>query len=174
MDIDGFVPLDEGIPEGLDRDAVARAKTSALRMLKARDRTPVGLADRLRKKGIDEPVVVHVIARLEAVGLLDERATAGRLVRSELRKAAASERLLLMKLRREGVSDAIAKEVVAEELDAVDLNEAVEEEARRWLERRPSLDAETAKRRLAGRLARRGFSGDIVWGVVNKVMGEAR
>ena len=121
---------------------------------------------------IDEPVIAHVIARLEAVGLLDERATAGRIVRTELRKAPASERLLKMKLRREGVTDAVASEVVAEELAAVDLTEAVEEEARRWLQRRPGLDAETAKRRLAGRLARRGFGGDVVWGVVNRVVGE--
>ena len=172
MEIDGFVPLDEAIPEGLDPDAIARAKASALRMLRARDRTPAGLADRLRKKGIDEPVIAHVIARLEAVGLLDERATAGRIVRTELRKAPASERLLKMKLRREGVTDAVASEVVAEELAAVDLTEAVEEEARRWLQRRPGLDAETAKRRLAGRLARRGFGGDVVWGVVNRVVAE--
>ncbi len=169
-DLPEFVPLEEILPEGVDRAVVARAKSAALRLLRARDRTPAALAERLRKKAFDEPVIAHVIARLEAVGLLDERATAGRIVRTELRKAAASERLLKMKLRREGVTDAVASAVVAETLAEVDLQAEVEAEARRWLERRPGLDAETAKRRLAGRLARRGFGGDVVWGVVNRVL----
>jgi regulatory protein len=175
-DIDGFVPLEDpewaNLPEGVEREAVARAKSAALRLLKARDRTPVALAERLRKKEIDEAVIAHVIARLEAVGLLDERATAGRFVRAELRKSAAAERLLKMKLRKAGVSDEIAGAVIAEELEAVDLEAAVEAEARRWLERRPGLESEVAKRRLAGRLARRGFGGDLVWRVVNRVVGE--
>ena len=174
-----FVPLDsmaDALPEALSdragRAAVGRAKTAALRLLKARDRTPRALADRLRGKGFEPAVVEHVVARLEAVGLLDERATAGRLVRAELRKSAASERLLQMKLRKAGVGEAVAAETIAEGLAGVDLEEAVEEEARRWLERRPGLETEVAKRRLAGRLARRGFGGELVWGVVNRVVGE--
>ncbi len=167
-----FVPLEEVLAEGVDRAAVGKAKSAALRLLKAKDRTPVALAERLRKKEFDEAVVAHVIARLEAVGLLDERATAGRLVRAELRKSAAAERLLRMKLRKAGVSDGVASEVIAEELKAVDLVAKVEAEARRWLERRPGLETEVAKRRLAGRLARRGFGGDVVWGVVDRVVGE--
>ena len=94
-----FVPLDsvaDELPEELadkaGRAAIGRAKTAALRLLKARERTPRALADRLRGKGFEPVVVEHVVARLEAVGLLDERAPAGRLVRAELRKSAASER----------------------------------------------------------------------------------
>ena len=77
-----------------------------------------------------------------------------------------------MKLRKAGDGDAVAAEASAEGRAGVDLESAVEEEARRWLERRPGLEKEVAKRRLAGRLARRGFGGELVWGVVNRVVGE--
>jgi len=168
-DLPEFVPLEEFIAESVDRAAVAKAKTAALRLLKARDRTPKALADRLKRKEFDDSVISHVIARLEAVGLLDERLTAERLVRAELRKAPASDRLLSMKLRREGVSDQIATEVIAEALLDVDLEAVVEVEARKWLERRPGLERDVAKRRLAGKFARRGFGGDVVWKVLGRV-----
>ena len=173
-DLPDFVPLEEILADHVDREAVAKAKSAALRLLKARDRTPKALAERLKRKEFEEPVIAHVIARLEAVGLLDERLTAERLVRAELRRAAASDRLLSMKLRKEGVSDQIAKEVIAAALAEVDLEAAVEAEVRKWLERRPGLEPEVAKRRLAGRLARRGFGGDVVWGVLGRVFGERR
>jgi regulatory protein len=164
-----------GAPEGTGagdpaRDAVERCRASALRLLKARDRTPVALARRLRLKGFEEPVVAHVVARLEDVGLLDERATAERLVRTELRKAAAAERLLRSRLFAEGVSDAIASEVIADALAEVDPAESAEAEARRWLERRADMDPDAVRRRLAGRLARRGFGHGVVREVLARVL----
>lgn len=153
-----------------DLAQLEKARAAALRLLKARDRTPVALAKRLRLKGFDEPVVAHIIERFLDVGLLDERATAERLVRTELRKAAAAERLLSNRLFAEGVSDAVAAEVIAAALDGVDLSESAEAEARRWLERRAGMDPETARRRLAGRLARRGFGHGVVRDVLGRVL----
>lgn len=160
----------ESAGDATDRGAVERCRAAALRLLKARDRTPVALARRLRLKGFEGPVVEHVVARLEDVGLLDERATAERLVRTELRKAAAAERLLKSRLFAEGVSDAVAAEVIAAALEDVDPGESAEADARRWLERRGDLDPETARRRLAGRLARRGFGHDVVRGVLDRLL----
>lgn len=146
------------------------ARAAALRLLKARDRTPRDLARRLRDKGFEPATVDTVIARLEAVALLDERATAERLVRAELRKAPASARLLRAKLFAAGVSDAIASRVITDALAELDPGEQAESLARAWLARRPGLDADTATRRLASRLARRGFDGETVRGVLNRVL----
>lgn len=151
-------------------ESIEQARAAALRLLKARDRTPVALARRLRLKGFDEPVIAHVIERFIDVGLLDERATAERLVRTELRKAAAAERLLKSRLFAGGVSDAIAQEVISAALAEVDLAESAEADARRWLERRADMDPDTARRRLAGRLARRGFGHGVVRDVLSRVL----
>jgi regulatory protein len=156
-----------GTPEAASPEA---ARAAALRLLKARDRTPRDLARRLRDKGYEHGTVDAVIARLESVGLLDERATAERLVRAELRKAPASARLLRAKLFAAGVPDDTASRVIADALAEIDAAEQAETLARAWLARRPGLDADTAARRLAARLARRGFDGETVRGVMGRVL----
>lgn len=156
-----------GTPDAASPEA---ARAAALRLLKARDRTPRDLARRLRDKGFEPAIVDAVIARLEAVALLDERATAERLVRAELRKAPAAERLLRAKLFAAGVSNETAARVIAEALAQLDADEQAESLAKTWLARRPALDADTAARRLASRLARRGFDAETVRAVVGRVL----
>lgn len=146
------------------------ARAAALRLLKARDRTRAHLARRLREKGFEPAVADAVLDRLEAVGLIDDRATAARLVEREVRRGGASARLLHAKLFQAGVGRETAEGVVGEALAGVDAESVAEEEARRWLSRHAGLEPDAAARRLASRLARRGFDGETVRGVVGRVL----
>ncbi len=156
-----------------DPALIDKAQAAALRLLKARDRTRAVLRHRLLDKGHEPAVVDAVLDRLEEVGLLDERASAERAVARELRKGSAAPRLLHQKLFSEGVSKEIASEVIEAALRDVDPEEAAEAEARAWIRKHPGLDRETAARRLMGRLARRGFDGEIVRTVTQRVLDEA-
>jgi regulatory protein len=151
-------------------DSAEAAREAALRLLKARDRTPRDLARRLRDKGFEPGVVDAVVARLEEAGLLDEAATAERLVRAELRKAPAADRLLRSKLAAAGVGAEISERVIADALREVDLRDEAESLARRWLERHRGVDPATATRRLVGRLSRRGFGGETIREAVDRAM----
>lgn len=153
-----------------DPASIDKARAAALRLLKARDRTRTVLRRRLLDKGHEPAVVEAVLDRLEEVGLLDERASAERAVARELRKGAATARLLRQKLFTEGVSKEIAEQVIEDALRDVDPEEAAEAEARVWVRKHPGLDRTTAARRLMGRLARRGFDGEIVRTVVERVL----
>lgn len=161
-----------GNVENPEPEQVEKARAAALRLLKARDRTRTVLGRRLLMKGHEPGVVEAVLDRLEEVGLLDERASAQRAVARELRKGAATARLLQQKLFAEGVGKEIAGEVIEAALKDVDLEAAAEDEARAWIRKHPGLDPETAARRLMGRLGRRGFDGEVVRAVVRRVLGE--
>ncbi len=158
---------------GPDPRAVEKARAAALRLLKARDRTRTVLRRRLLAKGHEPAAVGVVLDRLEEVGLLDERASAERAVARELRKGAATARLLQQRLFAEGVGREIASEVIEAALRDVDPVEAAEAEARAWVRKHPGLDRATAARRLMGRLTRRGFDGETVRTVAERVLGEA-
>ena len=159
--------------ETLDQEQIDKARAAALRLLKARDRTRAVLRRRLLAKGHAPAVVGAVLDRLEEVGLLDERASAERAVARELRKGAATARLLQQRLFNEGVGKEIASEVIGAALRDIDPEEAAEAEARAWMRKHPGLDRATAARRLMGRLARRGFDGETVRAAAERVLGEA-
>jgi regulatory protein len=148
-----------------DRDPAVRAKDICLTLLTARPRTRDELKKALIRKEISEEVAEQVLGRLDAVGLIDDKAFAEMYVRSRHAYQGMGKRALSMELRRKGVDNDTAAEAVA----AVD-EEAEEDRARQLVRKRlPSMstaDNQAKIRRLVGMLARKGYSQGLAYRVV--------
>lgn len=155
---------DQRTPKPPD-DPVQHAKDICLRLLTARPRTRVELAQALARKGVEEDVASKVLARLDEVGLIDDAAFADVWVRSRHNLQGLSRRALAMELRRKGVADESAEEALAS-VDA----DAEEDRARQLVRKRMralgDADEPTKIRKLVGMLARKGYAEGLAYRVV--------
>ena len=154
------------------------AKEAALRILERGPRTEQEVLDRLLARGFVPDAVERAVERLRRVSLLDDRAFVRAFLRTELSRRPQGRRLLVVKLRRRGVTRAILEELdslLAEDVDLAERSLETEEgRARAALAqaelknaRRPA--AERA-RRAQGTLIRRGFD----WSTVRDLVGYGR
>ena len=155
-----------GEAELAELDEGARALATydrALAMLAVRGRPARELRRRLVQKGEEAVHVDAAIARLEANGLLDDRAYAVQSSRSKL-AAGVSRRRVRDELTRRGVDRTLADEAVAEvaEEDAVDERDAALTAARRKVATLGRTEPLARRRRLYAFLARRGFAADDI------------
>lgn len=158
-----------GHPEDELGDPEAVARAICLRLLTTAARPRAGLAAALARKGIPPEVAERVLDRLTEVGLVDDEAYAQSFVVSRHRHGALGADALRDELRRKGVDPETATSAVA----VVD-RDAEYERARAFLERRVDSamahGTDTARRRLLGLLARRGYPADLAQRVVREVM----
>jgi regulatory protein len=158
--------------EGAADDPVQRAKDVCLKLLEYRARTRAELAGALGRRGFDEGVVEEVLGRLDAVGLVDDKAFAEVWVRSRHTYEGLGRRALAAELRRKGVDEAVTAEAVG----AVDYG-AEEERARQLVRKRlrtlAGADDEVKVRRLVGMLARKGYPEGMAFRVVRDELREA-
>jgi regulatory protein len=156
--------------DGQQGDPVAVAKEIALRQLTVRARTRVELERALARKQVPEEVAVTVLDRLEEVGLVDDATFARDWLASGVRRQ-KSRRALLSELAEKGVDREVIDAAV-DELDG-DRDYAV---ARGFAERKATtlrgLEPQVRYRRLAGALARRGFSSSVVAQVTREVLAD--
>jgi regulatory protein len=158
-----------GHPEDEPGDPEAVARAICLRLLAVAARPRAGLAAALARKGIPPDAAERVLDRLTEVGLIDDEAYAQSFVASRHRHGALGAGALRDELRRKGVDP----ETVTSAVAVVD-RDAEYERARAFLERRVDSamahGAETARRRLLGLLARRGYPADLAQRVVREAM----
>lgn len=135
-------------------------------------RTRGQLAALLQRKGIAPEAAEAVLDRFEEVGLIDDVGYSEAFVESRHRIRGQGGRALSAELRRRGVAD----DVVADAVGALDPEQEFETAcriARARYDRMPAVPAEVKLRRLAGFLARKGYSGAIVSRAVRHVVQEA-
>jgi regulatory protein len=161
---------EEDSPGTKAMSSAAEAQRICLRILAARPRSRAELADALRRCGVPEVVGGPVLDRLGEVGLVNDTAFAESAVHSGHRHRGLGRRALSTELRRRGVSDEIAREAVA----AVQ-PEQEEQRARELIQRKLRTstirDANILARRLAGMLARKGYSEELALRVVRDELG---
>lgn len=162
-------PADRGGP---DADPYDVARAIVLQQLTAAPRSRRQLADKLRERGCDDDIAAAVLDRMEQVGLIDDAAYAKTLVRSQQAKRGLSRRALGQELRRKGVDD----DVIRDQLDAID-DDTERDRARSLADKKlrsmHGLDATVQTRRLAGMLARKGYSSSIAWSVIREAIADA-
>jgi len=153
-------------PQSTSETREEQARALCLRLLTARARTRAELAGQLKKRGYPDEVSAKVLDRLAEVGLVDDADFAERWVQLRRANAGKGKRALAAELRTKGLDD----DAIAVALDGLD---ASAEHGRavklvRTRLRRENLDGDHAKvaRRLAGMLARRGYSETICLDVV--------
>lgn len=141
------------------------ARRIALDQLAARQRSSKELRDALAKRNVPEDVAEEILQRFTAVGLLDDAAFAQALTQSRCRNGMRGKARIRQELREKGVDRETAEEAVAQ-LAPEDEYEAALALARRRAVAMARLEPHVMRRRLAGQLARRGFSGSVVGSVI--------
>lgn len=148
---------------------------SAVRSLAMRNQSRVGLIRGLRRKGFDAPTAEAVAEKYAEAGAIDDARFAETQVRNELARRPAGRRLLEAKLRAKGIADGDARPAIDAALadrdeyeDALGMARRTVASIGRGVGRAPEPDV--IRRRVVGRLARRGFSGDAVRRAVDAAM----
>ena len=148
------------------------AREIVLRQLTAAPRSRSQLEQALRRKECPDDVAAAVLDRMEEVGLVDDTAYAGMLVRTQQAGRGLARRALAQELRRKGVDDETAQAA----LDEVDPHEE-EDRARELVAKKmrsmTGLEPVVQTRRLAGMLARKGYPSELTMRIVREAVREA-
>lgn len=155
-----------------DADPEAVARLICLRLLTAAPRTRAQLADALKHRGVPSAAADSVLSRFTEVGLIDDSMFAAMWVESRHRGRGLGRRALVAELDRRGV----AKDDITEAVDQ--LTPTVEREtALALVERRlggiAGQPRQVQVRKLAGMLARKGYSAGLAYSVVREALDEA-
>jgi regulatory protein len=129
----------------------------ALGLLAVRPRSRRELEGRLRQAGFEEAEVSGELARLEAVGLIDDEDFARQVAEHELRNRRSGDRVVVSRLLAKGVDRATIDRVVADAGAEPEADRALAV-ARSRARRLGGLPPETAFGRLVPFLLRRGFA----------------
>lgn len=161
--------------EQLDREVRDRlCRRAAERLLAARMRCRAGLVRALVQRGHDRTTAEACADHFGSLGAVDDARYAEVLVRNELARKPAGRRLLESKLRAHGVGRDEADRAIEEALrgrdELADARRAAEAAARSL---RPGSDRQAARRRIGGRLARRGFRPEVIRRALDEVLREA-
>lgn len=148
------------------------ARAIVLRQLTMAPRSRRQLEEKLAAKGCEEQVAKVVLDRMQDVGLVDDEAYAAMVVRSQQAGRGLARRALSQELRRKGVDDDVAQGAL-EQID----DESERERARALVVKKMrsmhGLDAAVQTRRLAGMLARKGYSSSMSWAVIKEAVADA-
>ncbi|MBN1920354.1 MAG: RecX family transcriptional regulator [Anaerolineae bacterium] len=139
-------------------DEVEKAREKALNYLSYRPRSEAEVRRYLEEREFSFQSIDEVIERLCQVGLIDDNAFASFWVENRNRFRPRGERALAQELRQHG----IAPEVIESALSDYDAAAAGDAYAREQARRLAAYPPEQFRRRLAERLARRGFSYDLI------------
>ncbi|MFT2018805.1 recombination regulator RecX [Streptomyces sp. 796.1] len=148
-----------------------QARAICLRLLTGTPRTRKQLAQALHRRGIPDEVAEEVLSRFEDVGLINDAAFADAWVESRHHSRGLARRALARELRTKGVDSALIDDAVGQ----VD-GEQEERTARALVERKlratRGLDRDKRIRRLAGMLARKGYSEGVALRAVRRALEE--
>ena len=187
----GAVLTAEAVDALLAKDEPYRARDKALRLIALRDRSRHEVESRLERAGFGAAAVGSTLAWLVSLGFVDDARFASRYA-AEKRRGGWGERRIVSDLSRLGVDRRLVRQVL-EESAAIDeartepdrgsqrssngeADQAVESAlqlARRRFGRQFAADPESAARRLAGFLARRGFDWDTIGRITRTLREEA-
>lgn len=149
-----------------------RAEGVLLRKLRGRSlslaeaRTALGGVD-----GVDESVIEEVVAKFVDLGYLDDEAFAEQLAMSAIERRGQGRRAVVQTLRKRGISREVADAAIAELPD--DDAERALEFARSKARNVGGKDYDASLRRLAGQLARRGYSSSVSLETARQALAEA-
>lgn len=134
----------------------------ALRLLAIRPRSVQEMRERLGRRGYGRPEVEATVADLADLGLLDDRKFAAQWVESRL----AARPMGSLRLKAELLAKGVDREIVEATLSSygaeVDEKAAALALAAKRIKALRGLKPDSARRRLAGFLSRRGFAAEVV------------
>jgi regulatory protein len=171
---------DELSPAQLDvlqkTEALAGARSTALRFLGSRPRSTREMRNKLREKEFTGEEIDRTIADLTASGLLNDTEFARMFIRNAMALRPLGPAALKRKLLLLGVEKGIVEEAIAETLGAEGAEDAAAEVARKFLRKarmaRKDESSEKLRQRLSAFLARRGFGWETIRSAVASTLGK--
>ncbi len=148
------------------------ARQIVLRQLAMAPRSRAQLEQKLAQRDCPPDVAAAVLDRMTEVGLVDDEAFAGMLVRSLQAGRGLAKRALARELRTKGIDDDLAKLALDALPDALDRDRA-RELVDKKLRAMHGLGIPVQTRRLAGMLARKGYSPSLTYTVIREAIADA-
>jgi regulatory protein len=161
-------------PETQDRepDPHEVARQIVLRQLAMAPRSRAQLEQKLAQRDCPADVAAAVLDRMTEVGLINDQAYAQMLVRSQQAGRGLAKRALARELRTKGIDDDLAGEALSSITDAEERDRA-RELVDKKLRAMHGLGIEVQTRRLAGMLARKGYSPNLTYAVIRDAIADA-
>lgn len=163
------ISREEAAAAEVEADPEAVARKILLDALTGQARSRQELADKLAGRGVPDELAGDLLDRFTEVGLIDDAAYARQWVESRHRSRGLAPRALAQELRRKGVGDDETKAAL-EQIDEADQRVAARALVDKKLRTMRGLDRQVATRRLAGLLARKGYSAGLAFSVVREAL----
>ncbi|MDP9824637.1 RecX family transcriptional regulator [Kineosporia succinea] len=152
-------------------DPEQEARDILLRQLHAGARTRSQLAKVLAQKEIPDDVASAVLDRFEEVDLVDDAAFSQQYVETRHSGKGLAKRALAYELRQKGVADETVREAV-DQLSSDDELATARDLVRKKARSMMKDDPERRLRRLAGMLARKGYSSGIAYQAIREELAD--
>lgn len=165
-------PPEDPQQRGAEPDPESVARAIVLRQLSMAPRSRAQLERKLSRRGCDPEVAARVLDRMAEVGLVDDEAYAEMLVRSKQEVKGLARRGLAHELRKHGIDPATADDALGQ-VDPTDERAKAEQLVAKRLRSMAGLSPDVQARRLAGMLARKGYSGEVAWPVIRDAVNDA-
>ncbi|MBC7560232.1 MAG: regulatory protein RecX [Dermatophilaceae bacterium] len=135
-------------------------------------RSRAELMQKLEHRDCPAAVAATVLDRMTEVGLIDDQAYAQMLVRSQQSGRGLARRALARELRTKGIEDHLAEQALAtiSDEDERDRARALVDKKLRAMH---GLGTDVQTRRLAGMLARKGYSSGVTFAVIRAAIADA-
>lgn len=146
-----------------------RAANVSIHQLARRGMSRWELQQVLKKREVADDAATAELDRLERLGLLDDAAFALTLVYTQHTRKGLGRQAIAHELRRRHIDQDIIDDALSE-IDDDDERERAFELAHKRVGQLNSVDDETARRRLNGFLARKGYSSEIIRNAVESAM----
>lgn len=141
---------------------------AALRYLGQRSHSRLELEQKLSRRGFSSDEVDDTIRRLDQAGLIDDQQFAAEYARSVIQARGLSSREVARRLRQRGIEQRDIETALGDVAEG-DFDRALEVAGRR-LDQMGDLDTQTRRRRLLSYLGRRGFSEELCYAVVRRLV----
>jgi regulatory protein len=148
------------------------ARQIVLRQLAMAPRSRAELMQKLTQRGCAAEVAGAVLDRMTQVGLVDDEAYAYMLVRTQQAGRGLARRALARELRTKGIEGDLAEEALStiSDEDERDRARALVDKKLRAMH---GLGIEVQTRRLAGMLARKGYSSSVTYAVIRDAIADS-
>ncbi len=149
-----------------DNKEIKRARNAAYRFLAVRARSRDEVEKKLSDRDFSPQVISSVIDHLLRLGYLNDEEFARQWASSRIRSRGLGRRRIEQELRQKGIGRDLIREVLRGFFEEASELDIAQREAERKLRSLARFEPEVRKRRLAGFLERKGFSSEIIRGIL--------
>ena len=149
-------------------DNFSKAYNKSLKLISLYPRSEKEIRNKLVDKNFEEEVINQVVLELKETEYIDDKKYAQLFIESQLKKRPCGRRICRIKLAEKGINESIVEEM----LEPVYPQEKEIEYARDVANKKLAILSKPTKKKTGQALARfleaRGFSGDVVWRIMEE------